>query len=134
MREAKEFSSLMLAYVGDAVYELRVREHLLQSGSCKMASLHSRAVAFVKAERQSQLYEQIKPLLEPADEAVLRRARNAKSGHQPANISAAAYRRATGVEALIGYWHLTGEQAKLDAVFALLFSEEESAAPAKKAE
>lgn len=114
---------LLLAYIGDAVYELRVREHLLARGAVKMAGLHAQAVGYVNAERQSRLYSEIEPLLDETERAVLRHARNAKSGHQPPNISAAAYRRATGVEALIGYLHLSGKAERLEMIFAVLFAE-----------
>lgn len=127
-QNARHMPPLILAYIGDAVYELKVREHLLKSGKVKMAELHSAAVAYVNAERQSMLYTQIEPLLTDEERDVFRHARNAKSGHQPPHVPVAAYRRATGVEALIGYLHLTGAEDRLEMIFATLFAE--SATPA----
>lgn len=132
--ELRRMPPLMLAYIGDAVYELRVREHLLKSGLVKMADLHAQAVSYVKAERQSQLYGEIEALLSEQEREVFRHARNAKSGHQPPRTAVAAYRRATGIEALIGYLHLSGEQERLAAIFEVLFKEEQPEATAAETE
>ncbi|MCL1905492.1 MAG: ribonuclease III [Clostridiales bacterium] len=126
-KEKKKLSaslpSLTLAYIGDAVYELAVREHLLKSGACKVRELHDKAVAYVRAERQAALAGEIEPLLNEEERAVLRRGRNAKGGHQPPNASVGAYRRATGLEALIGHLYLRKEQERLEKIFAILFKE-----------
>lgn len=122
--EARLINPLLLAYIGDAVYELRVREFLLKSGGVKMHRLHEQAVSYVNADRQSRLYAQVEALLTTDEADILRHGRNAKSGHQPPHVSVTAYRRATGLEALIGYLHLSGEQQRLDDIFDLLFSPE----------
>lgn len=116
--------SLALAYIGDAVYELAVREHVLKSGVYKVGELHEKAVAYVRAERQSALFAEIEALLSEEELEIFRRGRNAKGGHQPPNVSVGAYRRATGLEALIGYLYLRREQERLDKIFAVLFREE----------
>lgn len=118
---------LALAYLGDAVYELRVREHLLRQGigADKMAGLHSRAVEFVNAERQSRLFSEIESLLSEEEATVFRHGRNARGGHQPPHVTVGAYRRATGVEALIGYLYLAGNEQRLNQIFAILFAEGE---------
>ena len=120
--EAKQLQPLMLAYIGDAVYELRVREQLLDAHMGRMPLIHRAAVRLVNAECQSRLYDLLTPLLSEEEAAILRRGRNAKSGHQPPTASPAVYRRATGVEALFGYWFLIGAQDRLDQAFDLLFS------------
>ena len=122
--EVKSIPPLLLAYIGDAVYELAVRQHLLRSGVVKMDQLHTAAVSYVNAGRQSQLVEEIAPLLTPEQREVYRHGRNAKSGHQPPHATVGQYRRATGLEALIGYLHLTGDQAQLDRIFSVLFQGE----------
>ena len=114
---------LLLAYIGDAVYELRVREHLLQGNLVKMDSLHKSAVSFVNAERQSRLYGEIQDMLTEEEAAVFRHGRNAKSGHQPPHTSVGTYRRATGLESLIGWLYLMGRQERLDEIFATLFQD-----------
>ena len=127
-QEYKYLNPLLLAYIGDAVYELRVREHLLTSGAVKMNGLHQQAVSLVNAGRQSRLYSQLEPLLSEEEKDVFRRGRNAHSGHQPPGVSAAGYRRATGVEALIGWLHLTGEKERLDEIFRVLFAADDDEA------
>ena len=117
----KYVNPLLLAYVGDAVYELRVRKHLLDQGAVKMTGLHEQAVGLVNAQRQSLLYAQLEAELTQEEQEVFRRGRNARSGHQPPRVSVAAYRRATGVEALIGWLHLTGREERLDRIFEILF-------------
>lgn len=124
-REYKYLNPLLLAYIGDAVYELRVREHLLRLGAVKMNGLHRQAVSLVNAGRQSRLYSQLEPLLTEEEQEVFRRGRNAHSGHQPPGVSAAGYRRATGVETLIGWLHLCGRQDRLEQIFAVLFTAED---------
>lgn len=123
-QEYKYLNPLLLAYIGDAVYELRVREHLLAQGAVKMNDLHSQAVSLVKAERQSALYGQLEPLLSEEERDVYRRGRNAHSGHQPPRGSAVDYRRATGLEALVGWLHLCGDKPRLEQIFDVLFKEE----------
>jgi ribonuclease-3 family protein len=118
----EQLPSLVLAYIGDAVYELAVREHVLQSGICKVGELHDKAVAYVRAERQSALFAEVEALLTTEEREIFRRGRNAKGGHQPPHTSVGTYRRATGLEALIGYLHLRGEQERLDKIFAVLFA------------
>jgi ribonuclease-3 family protein len=117
-------SPLALAYIGDAVYELAVREHLLKSGACKVGELHDKAVAYVRAERQSALVAEIETLLSAEELEIFRKGRNAKGSHQPPNASVGAYRRATGLEALIGYLYLNRKQERLDKIFAVLFGSE----------
>ena len=124
-QEYKYLNPLLLAYIGDAVYELKVREHLLTRGSVKMNGLHQQAVSLVNASRQSRLYGELEPLLSEEEKDVFRRGRNAHSGHQPPGVSAAGYRRATGVEALIGWLHLSGRTDRLEEIFRILFETED---------
>lgn len=118
--KAASLPILVLAYLGDAVYELRIRRHLLGQGICKVNELHRAAVDLVRAKRQARLYHQIESLLEPTDADILRRGRNAKSGHQPPHVAVQEYRLATGLEALIGYLYLSEQEEKLDQIFAIL--------------
>ena len=124
-KNLNQTSPLLLAYIGDAVYELKVREHLLLSGEVKMSRLHEKAVALVRADRQSQLAADIENLLTDEEKDVFRHGRNAKAGHHPNNTKVCDYRRATGVEALIGYLYLQGEEKKLSQIFEVLFSHPE---------
>jgi ribonuclease-3 family protein len=106
-------SSLVLAYVGDAVFELAVRERLVLAGPGKVADLHRQAVAIVRAPAQAALLRRLEGVLTPEEEEVARRARNAKSGPAPRGVAVQEYRHATAFEALLGYLYLTGRTARL---------------------
>lgn len=120
--EAANLPALTLAYIGDAVYELRVRRFLLGGGCRKVQELHRQSVALVRAETQSRLLAALEERLSEAEADVARRGRNAKGSHQPPHVPVAVYRRATGLEALIGYLWLLEEHQRLDELFGVLFS------------
>ena len=98
--------SLELAYLGDTVYDLFVRRHLVQQGG-KVHALHGKAVRLVCAHAQSEAFLRIEALLDEEEEAVARRARNA---HQspPRSADPAEYHRATAFEAVLGYLYCMG--------------------------
>ena len=100
------YNGLELAYMGDCVYEQYVREFLMRHGPYPVAKLHKMAKQYVSAVAQSAGYEKIKDVLTSEEEDVYRRGRNAKSYTSPKNTNIVDYRRATGVEALIGYLYL----------------------------
>lgn len=106
-------SPLILAYVGDAVYELAVRERLAARGPSKVAELHREAVALVRAPAQAALLRRLEGLLTPEEEEVVRRARNAKSGPAPRGVPVQEYRHATAFEALLGHLYLDGQTRRL---------------------
>lgn len=114
--EVKQMKSLALAYMGDAVYEVYVREHLLKTGKVKPNQLHKEAVTFVSGKAQALviLHWLETDFLSDEEEGVAARGRNAKSGTIPKNISVQTYRYSTAFEALIGYHHLLGNQARLN--------------------
>lgn len=113
--DVKQMKSLALAYIGDAVYELHVRDHLLQTGQVKPNQLHQQAVTFVSAKAQATiiLHWLDVEVLTAEEESVVRRGRNAKSGSVPKHTSIQVYRYSTGFEALIGYHYLLGNQDRL---------------------
>lgn len=111
---------LTLAYIGDAAYELWVRRHLISRGYTRVNELHRLAVKYVNAVTQSRLVSRVEALLTEEEAAVLKRGRNAKSGRQPKNTEVLEYRRATGLEALVGYLYLEGEKERLEEIFHLL--------------
>ncbi|MCK9524852.1 MAG: ribonuclease III [Limnochordia bacterium] len=108
----RELSPLVLAYVGDAVYELYVRTKLAAYPG-KMHQLHRMAVKYVQASRQAEIIHEWEPDLSEDERDVVRRGRNAKGGvsHRGDVIE---YRYSTGMEALIGYLYLTGQEKRLD--------------------
>ena len=113
MGHAKTYSPLALAYLGDAVFELFIREKLLKNGNEPVNKLNKKARAYVSAAAQSALYFKLVPLLSDEELAVLKRGRNAKSFTKAKNTTVADYRHATGVEALFGYLYLADEPARL---------------------
>lgn len=113
-------SPLALAFVGDGVYELLAREHLLSRGNAPVGRLHSRTVELVSAAAQSDAYERIAPLLSPEEEGIYRRGRNANTTRCPKHTEPAVYRRATGVEALFGWLYLTGRVARANQLFGVI--------------
>ena len=110
-------SPLNLAFVGDGVYGLLVREYLTAGGSMPVNRLHQRAVEMVCARAQSDAVELLLPLLTQEEEAVYRRGRNAHSVSMPKHADPAQYRRATGLEALFGYLYLSGQEARMRELF-----------------
>ena len=113
---ARQYSPLTLAYLGDGVYELLVREMLIRKENRPNGVLHREALRFVSAKAQSDGLEQILPLLTEDEAAVFRRGRNSDAtGHLNSDII--QYKRATGLEALFGYLYLTGQNQRLHALF-----------------
>lgn len=114
--DAKQLNSLALAYIGDAVYELKVRNHLLQTGEVKPNELHREAITFVSAKAQANIIHHWleNDVLTNEEKAVVRRGRNAKSLSIPKNISVQIYRYATAFEALLGYHYLSDNKNRLD--------------------
>lgn len=109
--DVRELSPLVLAYVGDAVYELYIRTKLVD-GPGKVQQLHRRAVSYVQASKQAELIHGWEPLLTQAEKDVVRRGRNAK-GNAPRHGSTLDYRYSTGMEALLGYLYLTEQNERL---------------------
>ncbi|HHV65930.1 MAG TPA: hypothetical protein GXX46_12825 [Peptococcaceae bacterium] len=111
----QDVNVLLLAYLGDAVYELWVRKHLLEKGIEKVEAMHKAAINYVQAKTQAGILHELMPELDETEKDVVMRGRNAK-GHYPRNIDVVTYRHATAFEALIGYWYLTEKKSRLAAV------------------
>lgn len=109
-------NALALAYLGDAVYELWVRSHLLDLGYTKVRELHKVAISYVRATTQASLLHRILPELDQVEQQVVLRGRNTKGGH-PKNVDVITYRHATAFEALVGYWHLEGKVERMEWAF-----------------
>lgn len=110
--EPKEVSSLALAYIGDAIYEILVRTMVLSKGNAPVNKLHKKSKEYVNAKAQAELYHSIAEYLTEEEQAVFRRGRNAKSFTTPKNMTIADYRYATGLEALFGYLYLKGDMKR----------------------
>ncbi len=119
--KAALYSPLALAFVGDAVYELYVRTRLIAEGNAPASALHKRASGYVRAQAQAASACAVLDLLSEDETAIYKRGRNAKSPTVPKNAKLTDYRRATGLEALLGYLYLKGESERLDEVMGLAF-------------
>lgn len=118
--QARRISPLILAYEGDAVYELKVRTYLLENADGNVNSLHRRASAFVSAAAQSDIMEFLELLLSEEETEIYHRGRNAKSHSRPKNAEMISYRRATGFECLFGFLYLSGQTERIDELFDII--------------
>lgn len=114
--EARAYSPLALAFVGDGVYETFIRTKLLLKANTSANKLHKEAVSFVRAEAQSLAAKALLPSLTEEEEAVLKRGRNAHSATAPKHANITDYRYATGFEALLGYLYLTAQEDRLQVI------------------
>ena len=118
MSRPVEWTVPALAYLGDAVMEVFVREHLVASGLAHSATLNRAALRFVRASAQAAAAERVLPLLTEEETAWFHRGRNSKHLNYPKNADPADYRKATGLEVLFGYLHASGQEARARALFA----------------
>lgn len=117
----KQLGPISLAFIGDAVYELMVREQLLaRSPSAPVHQLHRQSVSRVRASAQSLGYGLIEPILTEEELSILKRGRNNHSSTVPKNADPCEYRRATGVETLFGYLYLKGERDRIRELFSII--------------
>lgn len=113
-KNPNQYSPLVLAYVGDSVYEVYVRTRMIEENPDMPAhKLHLRTVKYVKAHAQSNSIHAMMSMLTEEEEAVFKRGRNAKSPTSAKNASLIDYRHATGFEALIGYTYLSDNNERL---------------------
>ena len=117
-----EISSLGLAHIGDAVYELLCRSYLCCSGDHTVKNLHKDTIALVNAQTQAVFAQKLQPHLTEEEQAWFRRGKNAHS-HAPKSASPKEYSLATGLEALFGALYLAGRTDRLQELFALLMEE-----------
>lgn len=113
-------SPLNLAFVGDGVYDLFVREWLACSGNCPVGKLHRLKVEKVCCKAQAEFMEAVMPKLTEEELAVFKRGRNAHTYHTPKNATNEAYHTATGLEALIGYIYLKGDIPRVREILRLI--------------
>ena len=109
-----EHSPLVLAYIGDAVYEVYIRSLLISRGSFPVHQLHKAATGYVKAEAQSKAIQTLAPELSEEELRIYKRGRNAKPGTVAKHAEVKDYHQATGFEALVGYLYLQKDKERLD--------------------
>lgn len=122
--EAKQLSPLNLAFIGDCIYEILVRETLVAQANRPVNDLHRESVKFVSAKAQTLAYEKIRDLLTEEETAQFKRGRNAKTGHSPKSATGAEYHTATGMEALFGYLYLTEQTDRIKELFTVIIKNE----------
>ena len=113
-------NGLSLAFIGDAVYEIMVREHLLEHGSLQVGKLHKMAVEMVRASFQADVFDFLEPILTEEENSILHRGRNATATHIPKGANAIEYRKATGVEALFGWLYLEQKTERIHELFEMI--------------
>lgn len=121
--ELRGISSVGLAHIGDAVYEVLVRSWLCARGKATGKGLHRAAVEWVCAPKQAELSERLLPALTEEEQEVFRRGRNANVHTIPQNASRAQYARATALEALFGWLYLQGKTERINELFGLMMEE-----------
>lgn len=124
--ELMQIPSADLAYLGDAVIELLVRERLVRSGASGAGKLNRMASEYVTAVKQSDAADRIVLLLSEDEADVFRRAKNNSKAAVPRSATPAQYRKATALEALFAYIWLSGDHKRLDALFAAAYPEDET--------
>lgn len=123
----REMSPLTLAFLGDGVYEMLVRDYIVSKGNCPVKKLHARTVEMVRCEAQAQVLSQVLwPLLTEEEQGICLRGRNAHVGHVPKNAQVADYHGATALEALFGYLHLSENQERITQLFQAVVAHMES--------
>ena len=120
--DPKLLSPGTLAFLGDAVYELYVRQMLVETANMPVNKLHGLAVERVRASFQSNAYSVIEEHLTEEEQAIWKRGRNANSVKAPKNADPVEYRRATGLEALFGYLFLLGRKERLEELFEMIMN------------
>lgn len=115
-----EYNGLTLAYIGDASYELLIREYLLRKGLTKVDNLHKEAIKYTSAEGQEKAYNLIEGNLTEEETSIFKRGRNSKSDRKARNASLASYKKATGFESLFGYLHLKKDIERINELFILI--------------
>lgn len=112
-KPARLLPPLALAYIGDAVFEVAVRQYVIAQPNLRPHHLHVRATHYVSAKAQAKLLAILEPELTEEEQDVVRQGRNAKSGTMPKNADVMDYRRATAFETLVGYLYYRGSHSRL---------------------
>ena len=114
--EVNLMSPLVWAYVGDSVYELFIRTHLVNTTNLKPNKLHIEAIKYVNAKSQAKILEKLQDVLTEKEKDIVRRTRNTENHHLPKNADPVDYMYATAFEGLIGYLYLTNQKERLDEI------------------
>lgn len=116
-KEVELMSPLTWAYIGDCVYELYIRNKLINETNLKPHKLHIEAIKYVKAKAQAELLEKMMDKLTEEEKDIVRRTRNTENHHLPKNSNVTEYMYATAFEGLVGYLYLTKQYERLAELF-----------------
>lgn len=115
LEQARMLNPLVLAFVGDAIYEVFIRTYLVDKNrNLTVHNLHIEAVKYVKSHSQSELIKKIEPDLTQEERYIFKRGRNAKSGTVPKNSDLIEYKFATGFESVLGFLYMTQQTERLN--------------------
>ena len=119
-----EINVLVLAYLGDSVYEIYVREHLIKLGIANVNDLQRESINYVSAKSQAKFLKLLidENYFNEKELSVIKRGRNYKSGRHPKNCDVVTYKYATAFETLIGYWYLNKEKDKIYELMVKIFN------------
>ena len=123
--QVREISSIGLAHMGDAVFEILVRGWLCAHGKATGKGMHQATIRLVCAQSQAEKAERILPLLTEEEQAVFKRGRNAQVHSIPAHASRAQYGEATALESLLGWLYLKGRKERINELFCKMMEEAE---------
>ena len=119
--DINNLNPLTWAYIGDAVYELYVREKLVSNMKVKPHKLHIEAIKRVKASAQANLLMKLEEKLTEEEKEIIRRTRNVKNHHMPKHSNVKEYMYATAFEGLIGYLYMSNQKERLDEILEMIF-------------
>lgn len=111
--DVREVNVKTLAYIGDVVYELYIREHVISNSREQVNKLHKKTIKYVSAKAQAKIVEALNNELSDEEKDIIRRGRNAEANTVPKNTDVITYKIATGFEALIGYLYLLKNEERL---------------------
>ena len=117
--DVNQLSPLVWAYIGDCIYEIFIRTHLVNNSNAKPHRLHIETIKYVKAKAQADTLAKIKECLTEKEKEIERTGRNAENHHVAKNASVAEYSQATAFEALIGYLYLTKQDERLQEILTM---------------
>lgn len=121
-KQVNLMSPLTWAYIGDAIYELYVRNYLVDTTDLKPNNLHREAIKYVRAKAQADALNLINDKLTEAEQDIVRRTRNTQNHHLPKNANMQEYMYATALEGLVGYLYLTQQKDRLDELFKIILN------------
>ena len=123
--DINQINILVLAYLGDSIYEIYIRKHLIETGINKVNDLQKHATNYVSAKAQSFFLNYLleKDFFNEEEISVIKRARNAKVGSHPKKVDILTYKHATGLEALIGYLYILKKENRIKQIMDIIIGE-----------